>query len=366
MPGEQRRQRLRRGLPVGLPRVGDRGRGDGHGNGNVPYYSLHKTLAGLLDVWRYMENTQARDVLLRMAAWVDTRTARLTTAQMQTTLRVEFGGMNAVLADLHFMTNDARWLTVAQRFDHAAVFDPLANNSDQLAGLHANTQVPKWIGAAREYKATGTTRYRDIARNAWALTVGAHTYAIGGNSQDEHFRAPNAISTYLSNDACEQCNTYNMLKLTRELWLLDAENAGYFDYYERACSTTSSGRRTLPTRTVTSRTSPRCSPAAGAASARLGGGTWSTDYASFWCCQGTASRPTRSSWTRSTSRSGTTLTVNLFMPSVLTWTERGITVTQTTSYPVSDTTTLTVDRLGRRSWTMRVRIPAWATGATVA
>ncbi|MEK8105196.1 beta-L-arabinofuranosidase domain-containing protein [Micromonospora sp. M12] len=111
---------------------------------------------------------------------------------------------------------------------------PLANNQDQLNGKHANTQVPKWIGAAREFKATGTTRYRNIASNAWNITVGAHTYVIGGNSQAEHFRPPNAIAGYLSNDTCEQCNTYNMLKLTRELWLLDPNRTDYFDFYERA------------------------------------------------------------------------------------------------------------------------------------
>ena len=160
----------------------------------MPYYCIHKTLAGLLDVWRYIGSTQARDVLLALAGWVDWRTGRLTSSQMQTMLGTEFGGMNAVLTDLYQQTGDARWLTAAQRFDHAAVFNPLASNPDQLNGLHANTQVPKWIGAAREYKATGTTRYRDIATNAWNITVNAHTYVIGGNSQAEHFRAPNAIA----------------------------------------------------------------------------------------------------------------------------------------------------------------------------
>lgn len=154
----------------------------------VPYYCIHKTLAGLLDVWRLIGDTTARDVLLRFAGWVDFRTGRLSSAQMQTTLRIEFGGMNAVLTDLYQQTGDARWMTVARRFDHAAVFDPLAANSDQLNGLHANTQVPKWVGAAREFKATGTTRYRDIATNAWNICVNAHTYVIGGNSQAEHFR----------------------------------------------------------------------------------------------------------------------------------------------------------------------------------
>src|SRR5690349_8393297 len=203
-------------------------------NGNVPYYAIHKTMEGLLDAWRLIGNTQARTVLLALAGWVDTRTSRLSSSQMQAMLGTEFGGMNAVLTDIYQQTGDSRWLTVAQRFDHAAVFNPLASGQDQLNGLHANTQVPKWIGAAREYKATGTTRYRDIATNAWNFTVGAHTYAIGGNSQAEHFRAPNAIAGYLNNDTCESCNTINMLTLTRELFTLDPNRVALFDYYERA------------------------------------------------------------------------------------------------------------------------------------
>jgi DUF1680 family protein len=152
---------------------------------------------------------------------------------MQTMLGTEHGGMNAVLADIYYMTGDSRWLTVAARFDHAAVFDPLANNSDQLNGLHANTQVPKWIGAAREFKATGTARYATIAKNAWNIAVNAHTYAPGGNSQAEHFHAPNAVAGFLTTDTMESCNTYNMLKLTRELWTM-SPTVSYFDYYERA------------------------------------------------------------------------------------------------------------------------------------
>lgn len=136
-------------------------------NGNVPYYAIHKTLAGLLDVWRFIGDENARDVLLEATAWVDTRTSRLSYQQMQTMMQTEFGGMNEILADVYHQTGDDRWLEVAQRFDHAAVFDPLAENIDRLSGLHANTQVPKWIGAVREFKATGTSRYLDIASNAW-------------------------------------------------------------------------------------------------------------------------------------------------------------------------------------------------------
>jgi DUF1680 family protein len=340
----------------------------GTGNGNVPYYAIHKTLAGLLDVWRLLGSTQARDVLLRFAGWVDTRTARLSQAQMQTCLRVEFGGMNAVLADLYLMTDDPRWLAVAQRFDHVSVFDPLAANRDQLNGLHANTQVPKWVGAAREYKSTGTTRYRDIARNAWAITVGAHTYAIGGNSEAEHFRPAGAISTYLDTDTCEQCNTYNMLKLTRELWSLDPDDPRYFDFYERALLNHLLGAQN-PSDPLGGfsyftplRPGGRRGVSAGPA---WGGGTFSTPYTTFWCCQGTGIETSTKYMDSIYFSEGTTLTVNLYMPSTLSWTARDLTVTQATAYPVGDSTTLTIGGRPSGSWTVRVRIPAWAAGASL-
>lgn len=335
-------------------------------NGNVPYYCIHKTMAGLLDVWRLIGNTQARSVLLALAGWVDTRTAALTTDRQQAMLGTEFGGMNAVLTDLYQQTGDARWLTVAQRFDHAAVFGPLAAGTDSLNGLHANTQVPKWIGAAREYKATGTTRYRDIARNAWNITVGAHTYAIGGNSQAEHFRPANAISGYLTNDTCEHCNTVNMLRLTRELWLTEPDRAAYFDFYEQALLNHVVGaqNRFDEHGHVTYFTPMRAGGRRGVGPA-WGGGTWSTDYTTFWCCQGTGVEVNTRLMESIYFYSGSTLTVNLFVPSTLTWADRGITVTQSTTFPASDTTTLTLSGTMSGSWGVRVRIPSWTSGATI-
>ncbi|MET9830758.1 beta-L-arabinofuranosidase domain-containing protein [Streptomyces sp. NPDC006385] len=335
-------------------------------NGNVPYYTIHKTLAGLLDVWRHIGSTQARDVLLALAGWVDWRTGRLSGQQMQTMLGTEFGGMNAVLTDLYQQTGDARWLTVARRFDHAAVFDPLASNQDRLNGLHANTQVPKWIGAAREYKATGTTRYRDIATHAWNICVTAHTYAIGGNSQAEHFRAPNAIAGYLNKDTCESCNTFNMLLLTRELFALDPNRVALFDFYEQAWLNQMIGQQNPADShghvTYFTPLNPGGRRGVGPA---WGGGTWSTDYTTFWCCQGTGLEMHTRLMDSVYFHADTTLTVNMFVPSVLNWSQRGITVTQTTSFPVGDTTTLRVTGSVSGSWSMRIRIPGWTTGATI-
>nr|WP_306214396.1 beta-L-arabinofuranosidase domain-containing protein [Actinoplanes sp. RD1] len=333
---------------------------------SVSYYCIHKTLAGLLDVWRYIGSTQARDVVLSLAGWVDRRTARLSYSQMQSVLNTEFGGMNAVLTDLYQQTGDARWLAVAQRFDHAAVFDPLAAGQDQLDGRHANTTIPKLIGAAREYKATGTTRYRDIAANSWGMITAAHTYVIGGNSQAEHFRPPDAIVGYLTDDTCEHCNTYNMLQLTRELWQLDPDRADYFDYYERALLNHLIGAQNPADSHghVTYFTPLRPGGRRGVGPA-WGGGTWSTDYSSFWCCQGTGIETNTKLTDSIYFSSGTTLIVNLFVPSTLSWTERGITVTQATSYPAGDTTTLTVSGSPSGSWSIRLRIPAWTAGPVV-
>ncbi|HWU04944.1 MAG TPA: beta-L-arabinofuranosidase domain-containing protein, partial [Streptomyces sp.] len=335
-------------------------------NGNVPYYTVHKTLAGLLDVWRHMGSTKARDVLLALAGWVDRRTGRLSGKQMQAMLGTEFGGMNAVLSDLHQQTGDTRWLTVARRFDHAAVFDPLAAGQDRLDGLHANTQVPKWIGAAREYKATGATRYRDIAANAWDICVGTHTYAIGGNSQAEHFRAPDAIASFLDQDTCESCNTFNMLTLTRELFALDPDRAALFDFYEQAWLNQMIGQQNPADShghvTYFTPLAPGSRRGVGPA---WGGGTWSTDYDSFWCCQGTGLEMNTRLMDSVYFHSDSTLIVNLFVPSVLTWPQRGITVTQTTTFPVGDTTTLRITGKAAGTWAMRIRIPGWTTGATV-
>ncbi|KAK3901374.1 DUF1680-domain-containing protein [Staphylotrichum tortipilum] len=334
-------------------------------NGNVPYYCIHKTLAGLLDVWRLTGDANAKTALLALAGWVDTRTSKLSTTQMQNVLGTEFGGMNEALADIYFQTGDSRWLMVAARFDHAAVFAPLAANQDQLNGLHANTQVPKWIGAAREFKATGNATYRTIAANAWAMTTNAHSYAIGGNSQAEHFHAPNAISGYLTADTAEGCNSYNMLKLTRELFTLDPSSTAYFDFYERTLMNHLLGQQNPSDShghiTYFTGLSPGVRRGLGPA---WGGGTYSTDYDSFWCCQGTGIETNTKLmdsiyWYDNSNN----LYVNLFAPSRLSWAAKGVQVTQSTSFPNSDMTTLTIS--GSGTFGIKVRIPSWARGAYI-
>ncbi|KAH7234762.1 uncharacterized protein BKA55DRAFT_579410 [Fusarium redolens] len=303
--------------------------------------------------------------MLSLASWVDTRTSKLSYNQMQSMLQTEFGGMNEVLADIAFYTKDAKWLKVAQRFDHAVIFDPLQQNVDKLSGLHANTQLPKWIGALREYKVGGDKKYLDIGRNAWNIVVNKHTYAIGGNSQAEHFRAPDAIAGFLTDDTCEACNSYNMLKLTRELWALNPTDASYFDFYEKALLNHLLGQQNPSSDHghVTYFTPLKAGGRRGVGPA-WGGGTWSTDYNSFWCCQGTGVETNTKLMDSIYFHTSDTLYVNLFTPSKLNWSQKKVSITQTTDFPESDTSTFKISG-DTSEWTLSVRIPSWASKASI-
>ena len=158
----------------------------------------------------------------------------LTEEQMQKVLACEFGGMNEALANLYACTKNEKFLALAQRFDnHKAIMDSLAVGVDDLEGKHANTQVPKIIGAARLYELTGSKRDSAIASFFWHTVVQNHSYVNGGNSDGEHFGTPGQLNERLSTSNTETCNTYNMLKLTRHLFSWQSLPE-YSAYYERA------------------------------------------------------------------------------------------------------------------------------------
>ncbi|MFJ2033515.1 beta-L-arabinofuranosidase domain-containing protein [Streptosporangium sp. NPDC087985] len=321
----------------------------------APYYTIHKIMAGLLDAHLLTGNAQALTVLLGMAAWVKLRNDRLSYTQRQNMLDTEFGGMNEVLTNLYQLTGDATHLVTAQYFDHARVFDPLAAGTDALNNFHANTQVPKVIGAIREYHATGTVRYRDIATAFWDIVTRHHSYAIGGNSNGEYFKAPDRIASELSDNTCECCNSYNMLKLTRQLFFTDPSRADRMDFYERALY-----NHILASQDPNSTHGFQCYYVP----MRAGGiKTYSNDYNSFVCCHGTGMESNTKYGDSIYFYSGDTLYVNLFIASVLTWTARGLTIRQDTTFPEAASTRLTIT--GSSTATLKIRIPAWTTGAEI-
>ncbi len=200
----------------------------------VPWYNVHKTFAGLRDAYLVAGSTQARELLIKFGNWCDHETANLSDAQMQQMLGTEHGGMNEVLADLYAITHDPKYLTLARRFCHKAVLDPLEQKQDRLTGLHANTQIPKVIGLERIAALTGDQAADTGARFFWDTVTSHRSVVFGGNSVSEHFNDPKDFQGMLEHrEGPETCNTYNMLRLTEQLFATEPR-ASYADYYERA------------------------------------------------------------------------------------------------------------------------------------
>lgn len=317
----------------------------------VPWYTQHKILAGLKDAWVLGKNAQAKDVTLKLADWVDDITRPLSQEQLQKMLQVEHGGMEETLAEIYALTGDKKYLETAKRFHHDAIMQPLLAGRDELTGKHANTQIPKVIGEAQLYQVAGDEDGRKIAENFWNEVVHHHTYAIGGNSESEHFGLADELANHLGPATAETCNTYNMLKLTRHLfeWQPKAE---YFDFYERA----------LYNHILASQ-EPKQGMFTYFMSLKPGHfKTYSTPEDSFWCCVGSGME-NHTKYNESIYFHGADdLYVNLFIPSRLNWQKKGLTVEQQTSYPSTNTTELRFTAQTPVELGLKIRAPQWATG----
>jgi DUF1680 family protein len=315
----------------------------------VPWYTLHKIMAGLLDANQLCGNAQALDVLTKMADWVKFRVDHLSHEQMQRSLDTEQGGMNEVLANLYAVTGNTNFLALSAAFNHERVLDPLARGEDRLNGIHANTQIPKIIGAAREYELTGDTKYLAIANTFWDSVALRRSYVIGGHSDHEHFFPTNDFAKHLSTDTAETCNTYNMLKLSRELFALHPD-AAKMDFYERG----------LYNHILASQ-DPETGMFVYLMSLKPGHfKTYSTPEDSFWCCVGTGMENHAKYGDTIYFHDADSLYINLFIASELSWPEKSLVVRQETRFPEDDTTVLKIKTKKPASFALKIRHPAWA------
>jgi DUF1680 family protein/beta-glucanase (GH16 family) len=315
----------------------------------APWYTLHKILAGLLDMNEFCGSGQALDVARKFADWVKARTDRLSDAQMQAMLGNEHGGMNESLANLHARTGDARYLALAERFNHMSVIGPAAARRDNLTGLHANTQIPKFIGTAREYELTGKQPLQTASLFFWDTVVKERSYVIGGHSNGEMFSAKERLSKALGPNTTETCNTYNMLKLTRHLFEWDPRPE-YADYYERALYNH-----------ILSSQDPQTGMMCYYVPLRSGSRkVYNSFDQDFWCCTGTGLENHAKYGDSIFYHDGNkTLYVNLFIASELSWKAAGVKLRQETRYPDEQGSRLLVTCPRPVKVALLVRHPGW-------
>jgi uncharacterized protein len=321
-----------------------------------PLYTVHKLFAGLLDVHRLCDNEQALSVAVALGGYFGRVIDALDDANLQKVLACEYGGLNESFAELFARTGDRRWLALAERVYDRKVLDPLVNREDRLANIHSNTQVPKLIGLARIHELNGKPEPATAARFFWERVTGHHSYVIGGNSDREYFFAPDDISRHITEQTCEHCNSYNMLRLTRHLFSWKPDGA-LFDYYERTHFNHVLAQQHPVTGMFTYMT-PLMSGAAR---------EFSKPTDDFWCCVGSGmeshAKHGESIFWEGAAESDRTLFVNLYIPSQAEWRTRGAQLKLDTAYPLDGTATLRFETLRKAGrFSVALRVPGWAHG----
>ncbi|WP_294271655.1 glycoside hydrolase family 127 protein [uncultured Chryseobacterium sp.] len=315
----------------------------------VPLYNIHKTYSGLRDAYWYAGSEKAKEMLIRLTDWMANEVSGLSDEQIQDMLRSEHGGLNEVFADVYNITKNKKYLQLAHRFSHQAILNPLLNSEDKLTGIHANTQIPKVIGYKRIADLEHNASWNAATDFFWHNVTEKRSSAIGGNSVSEHFNPVNDFSSMIKSiEGPETCNTYNMLKLTGQLFAT-LPKSYYMDYYERALynhilSTENHDKGGFvyftPMRSGHYR-------------------VYSQPQTSFWCCVGSGMENHAKYGEMIYAHTDNDLYVNLFIPSVLKWAEKKMVLKQENNFPQDPSTKLIFEVAPKSEINLKLRAPEW-------
>ncbi len=316
----------------------------------APFYTLHKIMAGNLDMYTYCGSAQALGIVEAMAGWIEHWNEGISFEHMQRILKTEYGGTSESLYNLSAITGKEEYFHLAARFQQPDFLDPLAGHRDELKGLHVNTHIPKVIAAARRYELTGDPYYHEVANYFWQEVTTERAYVTGGTSDREGWNTDAGnLAPALSLWSEECCCGYNMLKLTRHLHSWNAD-ARYMDYYERTLFNSRLGTQ-HPENGMKMYYLP------------LQTGYWKFFHSplnSFWCCSGTGVEEFSKLGDSIYFHGADDVFVNLFISSEVRWPEKGLTLRQSTRFPKQEGTSITVKAEKPVDAGVNIRIPSWA------
>lgn len=320
----------------------------------APWYTLHKILSGLIDQYLYSGNSQAINLAQGMANWAYAKLRNLDDGVRRKMIRNEFGGINESFYNLYALTgnDDYRWL--ATFFYHNDVIDPLKKRIDDLGTKHTNTFIPKVLAEARNYELTGDIASKNLSEFFWKTMIEKHTFAPGCSSDKEHFFDTNRFSEHISGYTGETCCTYNMLKLSKHLFCWNA-TSDIADYYERALYNHILGQQ-----------DPKTGMVAYFLPLKTGSHkVYSTPFNSFWCCVGSGFESHAKYAESIYFHNDKGVFVNLFIPSVLSWKEKNVEITQFTDFPYEDEVHFKIATEESSQFTVYLRHPSWSKNVDV-
>lgn len=353
----------------------------------APYYSVHKQLAGLIDIATYFDDKEICDKALLIAKdmglWVWNRMHYRTYVKQDGTqderrakpgnryemwdmyIAGEVGGMSESLARLSEMVSNpdekAKLLEAANCFDAPKFYDPLSKNIDDIRTRHANQHIPMIIGALRSYKSNQKPYYYNLAENFWRLVQGRYMYAMGGVGNGEMFRQPyTQILSMATNglqegeseaypDINETCCAYNLVKLSKDLNCYNPDNAQYLDYIER----------TLYNQIIGSLNPDQYQTCYQYAVGLNATKPFGNETPQSTCCGGTGSENHTKYQQSAYFANDNTLWVGLYMPTTLHWKEKGVTIKQDCLWPAQHSAIKITE--GEGDFTLKLRVPYWAT-----
>ncbi|WP_394674072.1 beta-L-arabinofuranosidase domain-containing protein [uncultured Chryseobacterium sp.] len=321
----------------------------------VPLYNIHKTYSGLRDAYWYAGSEKAKEMLIRLTDWMANEVSGLSDEQIQDMLRSEHGGLNEVFADVYNITKNKKYLQLAHRFSHQAILNPLLNGEDKLTGIHANTQIPKVIGYKKIADLEHNASWNAATDFFWHNVTEKRSSAIGGNSVSEHFNPVNDFSSMIKSiEGPETCNTYNMLKLTAQLFATFPKSY-YMDYYERALY-----NHILSTENHDKGGFVYFTPM------RPGHyRVYSQPQTSFWCCVGSGMENHAKYGEMIYAHTDNDLYVNLFIPSVLKWAEKKMVLKQENNFPQNPSTKLIFEVAPKSEINLKLRVPEWTNASQI-
>ncbi|MBP3576955.1 MAG: glycoside hydrolase family 127 protein, partial [Lachnospiraceae bacterium] len=319
----------------------------------VPWYTMHKILSGIISVYQLTEMPVALDVAIRLGSWVSNRVNRWDEAMKARVLATEYGGMNDCLYELYKESGKIEFMMAAEKFDELPLFQEINNENDILDGKHANTTIPKFLGALNRYITVGDNQefYLDAARKFFDMVVQNHTYVTGGNSEWEHFGAPKILANERTNCNCETCNTYNMLKLARGLFRVTGEKK-YLDFYEGTFWNA-----------IVSSQNPKTGMSMYFQPMATGYfKVFSRPFDNFWCCTGTGMENFTKLNDSIYYTKDNTIYIGMYISSRLKDETLGIDIKMTADLPANPVVKVVADKESEGETRLAFRRPSWSKG----
>ncbi|PYV78650.1 MAG: hypothetical protein DMG96_06810 [Acidobacteria bacterium] len=330
---------------------------------HLPAYTYDKTSCGLIDAHEFAQCPDALDVHWRatQAALPYLPEKALSRAEQRARPHKSVADTwdeTYTLPENFFLayqrSGNSRYRDLAVRFIEQDYFGPLAEGMNVLPGEHAYSHVNAFSSAMQSYLVLGDEKYLRAARNGLQF-VHEQSYATGGWGPDEAFVEPGKglLDTSLGTTHASfetPCGAYGHFKITRYL-LRVTRDSRYGDSMERVLYNTIAGA------------TPILADGTSFYYSDYNHEAHKAHYRDKWpCCSGTFPQLTADYGISSYYKSDDGLYVNLFVPSRVSWSQNNTqcTLTQRTEYPRQSTTQFDFALARPETFTVYLRIPAWA------